>query len=122
MSLFSKFDALAERRQALSDTGAKPFDVVVEKIISPTEAIVNGQEMIMAGTNNYLGLTFDPSCVAAAQDAVSTEGTGTTGARMANGTFASHIALEQDIAECFVRHSAIFFSSVDFAILGILSA
>ena len=122
MSLFSKFDALAERRQALSDTGAKPFDVVVEKIISPTEAIVNGQEMIMAGTNNYLGLTFDPSCVAAAQDAVSNEGTGTTGSRMANGTFASHIALEQDIAEFFGRHSAIIFSTGYLANLGILSA
>ena len=122
MSLFSKFDALAERRQALSDTGAKPFDVVVEKIISPTEAIVNGQEMIMAGTNNYLGLTFDPSCVAAAQDAVSTEGTGTTGSRMANGTFASHIALEQDIAEFFGRQSAIIFSTGYLANLGILSA
>jgi 8-amino-7-oxononanoate synthase len=122
MSLFSKFDELAERRKALDATGAKPFDVVVERIISPTEAIVNGQHMIMAGTNNYLGLTFDPDCVEAAREAVATEGTGTTGSRMANGTFASHVGLERDIAEFFGRQSAIVFSTGYLANLGILSA
>ena len=122
MSLFSKFDELAERRKALDATGAKPFDVVVERIISPTEAIVNGQHMIMAGTNNYLGLTFDPDCVEAAREAVTTEGTGTTGSRMANGTFASHVGLERDIAEFFGRQSAIVFSTGYLANLGILSA
>ena len=122
MSLFSKFDELAERRKALDATGAKPFDVVVERIISPTEAIVNGQHMIMAGTNNYLGLTFDPDCVEAAREAVATEGTGTTGSRMANGTFASHVGLERDIAEFFGRQSAIIFSTGYLANLGILSA
>jgi 8-amino-7-oxononanoate synthase len=122
VSLFTKFDDLAGRRQALLETGSKPFNVVVERIISPTEAIVNGKPTIMAGTNNYLGLTFDPACVEAAREAVTLEGTGTTGSRMANGTFASHLALEHDIAEFFGRQFAIIFSTGYLANLGILSA
>ncbi|MFP6680742.1 MAG: aminotransferase class I/II-fold pyridoxal phosphate-dependent enzyme [Gammaproteobacteria bacterium] len=122
MSLFSKFDSLASRRKALDDTGAQPFNVVVERIISPTEAIVNGRETILAGTNNYLGLTFHPECVQASVDAVELEGAGTTGSRMANGTFASHVALERDIAEFFGRNGAIVFSTGYLANLGILSA
>lgn len=122
MGLFSKFDTLAARRAALDETGAQPFNIVVERVVSPTEAIVNGRETILAGTNNYLGLTFDPECVAAAREAVSAEGTGTTGSRMANGTFASHIALERDIAEFFGRKAAIVFSTGYLANLGILSA
>ncbi len=122
MSLFSKFDSLASRRKALDDTGARPFNVVVERIISPTEAIVNGRKTILAGTNNYLGLTFHPECVEAARDAVALEGTGTTGSRMANGTFASHVALEREIAEFFGRSGAIVFSTGYLANLGILSA
>ena len=122
MSLFSKFERLAARRKALDETGAQPFNVVVERMISATEAIVDGRQTILAGTNNYLGLTFHPECVEAARDAVQAEGTGTTGSRMANGTFASHIALERDIAEFFGRRGAIVFSTGYLANLGILSA
>jgi 8-amino-7-oxononanoate synthase len=122
VSLFTKFDELDGRRRALLESGSKPFNVVVERIISPTEAIVNGRQTIMAGTNNYLGLTFDPECVASAREAVTREGTGTTGSRMANGTFASHLALEEDIAKFFGRQFAIIFSTGYLANLGILSA
>jgi len=122
MGLFDKFEALAARLASLDETGAQPFNVVVERVISPTEAIVNGRPTILAGTNNYLGLTFDPECIAAAREALATEGTGTTGSRMANGTFSSHVALEQAIAEFFGRRSAIIFSTGYLANLGILSA
>lgn len=122
MSLFSKFDDLATRRSALDAAGVAPFNVVVERLLSATEAMVNGRHTILAGTNNYLGLTFDPDCVEAACEAVRTQGTGTTGSRMANGTFASHVALEQAIAGFFDRRGAIIFSTGYLANLGILSA
>ncbi len=122
MSLFSKFEDLANRSRQLAETGARPFNVVVEEVLSATEAIVNGRRTILAGTNNYLGLTFDPECVAAAREAVAKEGTGTTGSRMANGTFASHLALETELAEFFGRRSAIAFSTGYLANLGILSS
>ncbi|MCH7854268.1 MAG: aminotransferase class I/II-fold pyridoxal phosphate-dependent enzyme, partial [Proteobacteria bacterium] len=118
MSLFDKFSQFAELKQRFENGGILPFGVVTEKILSPTEAIVNGQKVILAGTNNYLGLTFDPEAITAAQEAVSENGTGTTGSRMANGTFADHIRLEQELAEFFGTRAAIIFSTGYAATMG----
>ena len=121
MSLFDRFQQLAAARQTLLGDGAVPFGVVVEKVLSATEAIVDGRPTILAGTNNYLGLTFDPACLEAARGAVLEQGTGTTGSRMANGTFAGHAALEQELSDFFGRRSTIVFSAGYLANLGILS-
>ena len=92
--LLNKFLPLeANRSELVAIVGADPFLVVVERVVSATEAIVNGQQVIMAGTNNYLGLTFDPESVEASCAAVRDEGTGTTGSRMANGSYRAHLAL-----------------------------
>ena len=40
----------------------------IERMLSPTRAIINGRETILAGTNNYMGITFDPDCIAAGQE------------------------------------------------------
>jgi len=82
MAIFDKFQHLVEARQELAESGVSSINVVMEKILSPTEAIVNGRHTILAGTNNYLGLTFDPDCIDAACKAVHDQGTGTTGSRM----------------------------------------
>jgi 8-amino-7-oxononanoate synthase len=100
MSLFDKFQQTRAGRKALAERGVTS-NVVMEKVISPTEAVINGRPMILAGTNNYLGLTFDPDCIDAAANAVRELGTGTTGSRMANGTYAGHIQLEQELADFF---------------------
>jgi 8-amino-7-oxononanoate synthase len=91
-------------------------------MLSPTEGIVQGRPTILVGTNNYLGLTFDPACIALAQAALRDEGTGTTGSRMANGTFAAHTALERELAAFLGRRAAIVFSTGYLANLGVLSA
>ena len=70
MALLEKFRQLAEAHEALVRTSTDPFRVTIERILSPTEAIVNGRQMILAGTNNYLGLTFDPECLESAARAV----------------------------------------------------
>ena len=122
-TLLEKFLPLEEKRAALvASSGADPFHVVVERVVSATEAIVNGDKVIMVGTNNYLGLTFDPDCVAAACEAVRDEGTGTTGSRMANGSYAAHVALENELADFFTCPAAIVFSTGYIANLGVLSA
>jgi len=121
-NLFNKFRSLEETRAGLvAGSGVDPFHVVVERVVSATEAIINGRNVIMAGTNNYLGLTFDPECVAAACRAVSEEGTGTTGSRMANGSYAAHVALENELAAFFNCPAAIVFSTGYIANLAILS-
>ncbi len=121
MTLFDKFDTLAATRKALAECGLNSVNVVMEKVISPTEAIVNGRHTILAGTNNYLGLTFNPDCVEAACHALKTEGTGTTGSRAANGTYNAHIALERDLADFFDCRNVIVFSTGYVANLGMIS-
>jgi len=111
MSLFHKFSQYSEINERFSEWHTMPFGAVTERILSPTEAIVSGKKVILAGTNNYLGLTFEPEAVAAAQWAVEENGTGTTGSRMANGTFADHVRLEKELAEFFNVKSAIVFST-----------
>lgn len=121
-SLFDKFQPLEKTlAELVASSGADPFHVVMERMISATEAMVNGHKVIMAGTNNYLGLTFDPRCVEAACTAVREEGTGTTGSRMANGSYAAHVALENELAAFFNCPAAIVFSTGYIANLAILS-
>jgi 8-amino-7-oxononanoate synthase len=121
MTLFDKFAALQEARQALAEFGLTTVNVVMEKLISPTEAIVNGQPTILAGTNNYLGLTFNQDCVEAACEAIQTQGTGTTGSRVANGTYTQHVELENDLADFFNCNTVIVFSTGYVANLGMIS-
>ena len=55
--LFSKFDALIEQRETLLSTGlTDPFNLVMERVESPTVAICNGQRTILLGTYNYMGI------------------------------------------------------------------
>ena len=122
ISLFKKFLPLEETRAGLiTGSGVDPFHVVVERVVSATEAIINGHNVILAGTNNYLGLTFDPECIEAACTAIREEGTGTTGSRMANGSYAAHVALENELADFFKCPAAIVFSTGYIANLAILS-
>jgi len=121
MTIFDKFQPLAEARRELEQSASEFFNVVMEDIISGTEAVVKGRRMILAGSNNYLGLSFDPDCTEAACKAARKEGTGTTGSRMANGTFSGHVALEKELAEYFGRQRAIVFSTGYIANLAMLS-
>jgi len=122
MGIFDKFQALAANRRELETLGIDPFGVQIERIISPTEGLINGRHTILAGTNNYLGLTFDPECIAAARTALEFEGTGTTGSRMANGSYSGHRKLEQELAAFYEKRDAIVFSTGYQANLGLLAA
>jgi 8-amino-7-oxononanoate synthase len=121
MSLFDKFQPIAAARQALADSGVESINVVMEQILSPTEAVISGRRTILAGTNNYLGLTFHPACVDAACRALQAEGTGTTGSRAANGNYGGHVALERELADFFGVRSVIVFSTGYVANLGMIS-
>jgi 8-amino-7-oxononanoate synthase len=121
VAIFDKFQQLLATRQNLAAHGLATVNVVMEKLLSPTEAIVNGRRTILAGTNNYLGLTFDPECIDAACRALHESGTGTTGSRAANGTYSGHVALEQELADFFVCRHAIVFSTGYVANLGMIA-
>ncbi|MDX6842065.1 serine palmitoyltransferase [Hafnia paralvei] len=122
MGLYDKFSRLASEREQFCTSGINPFGTRIDEVYSATEGRIGNQKVILAGTNNYLGLTFDAQAIANGQDALATQGTGTTGSRMANGSYESHIALEHEIADFFDRPSAIVFSTGYTANLGIISA
>ncbi len=120
--LFSKFDPLIEQRRALLSTGVTdPFNLVMEKVVSPTEAICNGKQTILLGTYNYMGMTFDPDVIAAGKQALDEFGAGTTGSRVLNGTYAGHRAVEEALKEFYGMDHAMVFSTGYQANLGIIS-
>lgn len=121
MGLLDKLNAIAETRKNLLPPGVDPFNVVIDEIYSSTEASIGGRRVILVGTNNYLGLTFDPQCIDAARETLLVEGTGTTGSRMANGTFAGHRELERELAQFYGCSNAIVFSTGFVSNLGVIS-
>jgi glycine C-acetyltransferase/8-amino-7-oxononanoate synthase len=120
--LFSKFDALIAERQALLDTGVRdPFGLVMEKVLSPTRAIIRGKETILLGTYNYMGMTFDPDVIQAGKDALDAYGSGTTGSRVLNGTYQGHREVEDALKEYYGTEHAMVFSTGYQANLGLMS-
>jgi len=119
--LFDKFQTMADFQAELAERDVAPFGAVTEQILSATEGMVQGRKVILAGTNNYLGLSYDPRCIKASQDAAQRWGTGTTGSRLANGSFAGHQALETDIAQFYGVDHAIVFSTGYAATMGMCS-
>jgi 8-amino-7-oxononanoate synthase len=116
--LFDKFQPMADFQAELGAREVKPFGAVTDEILSATEGVVEGRRVILAGTNNYLGLSFDPRCIEAAQAAAARWGTGTTGSRLANGSFAEHQALERELADFYGVGQAIVFSTGYAATMG----
>ena len=121
MNLLDKLDAAAAARKALLPDGVGAFGIPIEEIYSSTEARIGERRILLLGTNNYLGLSFAPECLQAAHLAIDKEGTGTTGSRMANGSYLGHRALEQEFADFYQCHSSIVFTTGYQANLGTIS-
>jgi len=122
IDLLSKFDPLIEQREALLATGlTDPFGLVMDRVESPTVAICNGKRTILLGTYNYMGMTFDPEVIAAGKQALDDYGSGTTGSRVLNGTYAGHKACEEALKDFYRMDHAMVFSTGYQANLGIIS-
>jgi 8-amino-7-oxononanoate synthase len=122
MALLDQHAALAEAYAAVRNFGADPFNMRFDAILSPTEARLKGQTVVLLGSNNYLGLTFDDGCIEASVEAVRNWGTGTTGSRIANGSFEGHLSLEAALARFYGRKHAMVFTTGYQANLGVLSS
>ena len=120
--LFAKFDDLIAMREGLLASGVEdPFNLVMEKVLSPTRAICNGRETILLGTYNYMGMTFDPDVIEAGKQALEEFGSGTTGSRVLNGTYQGHKECEDALKEFYGMDHAMVFSTGYQANLGIIS-
>ncbi|MGQ0485250.1 MAG: serine palmitoyltransferase, partial [Hyphomicrobiales bacterium] len=119
--LLEKHRSIAERHARIMAAGANAVGLTNEQILSPTRAIINGRETILAGTNNYMGLTFDADCIETGRQAMAEFGTGTTGSRIANGTYRLHRELEAELARFLNRRHCIVFTTGYQANLGMLA-
>src|SRR5258708_10105670 len=121
MSLFDKFAPLAAAYNRLESTKSNPFNVTFDRVLSPTEAKIGNRLILLLGTNNYLGLTYDSAVIAKSVEAIKNFGTGTTGSRIANGSYDGHNQLERGLADFYGRKHAMVFSTSYQANVGILS-
>lgn len=84
------------------------------RALSDTEgavALFEGKEVVMIGSNNYLGLTTDPRVRKAAIDAIERYGTSVTGSRFLNGTLELHLELDRRLAKFVGKEAALVFST-----------
>ena len=87
-----------------------------------TIATIDGREMLMFASNNYLGLAGDRRLIDAAIRATEMYGTGSTGSRLVTGHLALHEELETAIADLKNTEAALVFSSGYLANLGTIAA
>lgn len=120
MSLFDKLRPIAERIDAVGP-GAAPLNTIVDRILGPTEVLIDGRPTLMCGSNNYFGLSFHPEVVAAARTALESDGAGTTGSRAANGSYAAHRRLEESFARLYGKAHAQIFTTGYQANLGVIA-
>jgi 8-amino-7-oxononanoate synthase len=98
------------RADEIKAAGYYPYFRPIEENEGPVVTI-EGRKMIMAGSNNYLGLTADPRVKAAAIKAVEKYGTGCSGSRYLTGTLNLHIELEERLASFFNKEACLLFST-----------
>lgn len=107
--LFDKCRQFTTAREVMA-MGIYPYFRVISSAPG-TVVTVDGKELLMIGSNNYLGLTNHPKVVEAAAEAARKFGSGCTGSRFLNGTLDLHVELEHRLAKFMKRPAALVFST-----------
>lgn len=120
MDIFQKALDYSEARIA-RESGYYPYFRVIESE-SDSKVLVDGRELIMLGSNNYLGLTTHPHVRERAAEALAKYGTSCTGSRLLNGNLDIHGELEERLARFVGKETALVFSTGFGANIGTISA
>ena len=83
---------------------------------------MNGEDVMMFGSNSYLGLSDDPRLKEAAIQAINKYGTSCSGSRFLNGTLDIHLELEEKLARLVGKEEAVTYSTGFQVNLGVVSA
>jgi len=110
-----------EEAEAAREKGLYPYFIPIQESRG-TRVVMEGKELIMAGSNNYLGLSWDPRVIEAAIAATRKWGTSCSGSRFLNGTLSLHEKLEDRLAHFVGRERALCFSTGYQTNLGAISA
>ena len=120
MTLFDKCHRYTEAREAQT-AGVYPYFIRIEEA-RETEVLVDGEWKLMAGSNNYLGLTHHPKVLEAAEAALRRFGSGCTGSRLLNGNIELIEDLESRLAAFLRTEAAVVFTTGYQTNLGLVSA
>jgi 8-amino-7-oxononanoate synthase len=120
MDILEKCHKFVRAREAM-DAGYYPYFLPFTGH-DGTVCQLAGRDLVMCGSNNYLGLTTDPRVAAASQEALERYGTSCTGSRLLNGNLWLHDELERRLADFFGKPAALVFSTGYHANLGTMSA
>lgn len=119
VDFFDKCYQPSRTRQA-EELGIYPYFVPIASDSGP-EVNIDGRQVLMFGSNNYLGLTQDQRVREAAIRAIETYGTSCTGSRLMNGTLDLHVELEDRIAGFLGKEGALVFTTGFQTNLGVIS-
>jgi len=120
VDIFEKCKATAARTGEGRREGLYPYYRTISSAQEPV-VVHEGRQLVMLGSNNYLGLTNHPLVKEAAAQALWTYGTGCAGSRLLNGTLDLHVELEERLAAFTRREAALVFATGFQANLGVLS-
>jgi len=120
VDVFQKCTESAARPDTIRAAGIYPYYRVIQSAQDPV-VLHEGRELVMLGSNNYLGLTNHPEVKRAAAEALERYGTGCAGSRLLNGTLEIHVQLEEKLAEFMGREAALTFATGFQVNLGVLS-
>ncbi|MCX4821968.1 pyridoxal phosphate-dependent aminotransferase family protein [Streptomyces sp. NBC_01142] len=118
--VFSRFAAFTVAAE-LIESGLYPYFLPLEGHEGATVRR-GGRELIMCGSNNYLGLTADPRVRAAARDALDVYGSSCTGSRFLNGNIDLHLQLEDELARFLGKPAALVMTTGYQTNLGVIAA
>jgi 8-amino-7-oxononanoate synthase len=96
--------------EELRSSGLYPFFKPIERNVG-SKVIIAGRELMMAGSNNYLGLALDERLRQVARDAISDYGTSCSGSRFMNGTLDIHEELEHRLADFIGKPAALCYTT-----------
>jgi 8-amino-7-oxononanoate synthase len=103
------------------ERGLYPYFRAIEGY-NGARVIAEGRELLMAGSNNYLGLSLDHRVRDAALEAIEVYGTSCSGSRFLNGTLKLHEDLEERLAGFVGKEAALCFTTGYQSNLGAISA
>ena len=118
--IFQKCADFTQAREIIK-TGLYPYFTEIDSA-QETEVMIGGRQILMLGSNSYLGLTCHPKVKEAAARALDKYGTGCAGSRFLNGTLDIHRELEERLAAFFRQEAALVYSTGFQVNLGTISA
>ncbi|NWG00505.1 MAG: pyridoxal phosphate-dependent aminotransferase family protein [Thermoanaerobaculaceae bacterium] len=119
MDIFQKCHDFRDA-DVVKEAGLYPYFRTIASAQDPV-VTMDGREVVMLGSNNYLGLTNHPEVKEAAREAIAKYGTGCAGSRFLNGTLDIHVQLEERLAAFMHKPAAVTFSTGFQVNLGVIS-